>query len=143
MSDLNLNFLDKDNPQNGNTIFDILKKYAEQICKYADGFFLYDIVSVKENNKIKFINLYINAPEINYEYIMIKIEYINLYTIKITATNLISANNEVVSLNIGSGLETAEEKIKLFIENEKTTTSLKILVDQTLLHREEREMNGE
>lgn len=136
MDHLKLNFLNHNNNFSQQNLIAILEKYGKEICDYAKDYFTYSIATTDYEGDLRDFSLYILPKTIEYDYKVIGVEIIDINNVNVSFYTLITKQVDVSSINLSSGTEFFENKIKSLLSSVLFNQSMSFLISQILLKRE-------
>lgn len=128
MRSLKLNFIPNHLRVTMNPIEDLLHEIGSQIGKYARGYFNYVVTTSEEFKEIKEATLYILAPEIDYDYKILTLEYQDISNVKMQFFPLDTIELQNLNNVRIFGLNELESKLFDIIDSSVSNDSLGYLV---------------
>lgn len=135
MINLNLTFLDDDYKKGLDIIEKILHDAGKQIVSYALGYFNYIVSSTEEDGIVKESVLYLNVPEIAYDYRVVTLRYIDVATVEVIFHTLSTYSVITSKAIITRGTKDLEQAIEDIFHTSAVNDTFKFLVDEVNKNR--------
>jgi hypothetical protein len=140
MGRLKLNFMDNNPKQpNFNPIEAIMHEYGQEIYDYAKGYFNYIVATTSFEDDIRAASLYIVAPEIDCNYKILEVSYIDVENVLLRFFTLKTNQTEANNISIKDNWDLVHAKISQLLSTKLANETFRFLIDQIHLKREARE----
>ena len=132
MEKLNLNFLNEPDRRKLDPIEQVLYRFGDEISRYARGYFNYIVTTTLEYEMVREAALYIVVPEIDYNYRVLSLTYLDIANVKIEFFTLKTEQVETLEVSI----TLLEAEISRLLSTRLANSTFRHLIDLATLKKE-------
>ncbi|MBL7845774.1 MAG: hypothetical protein JNK44_18070 [Cyclobacteriaceae bacterium] len=135
MKHLNLNFLDP-NHRKPDRLETILHSFGEEISGYAKGYFYHIVTTTLEYDLVREAALYIAVPEIQYDYRIISLSYVDVENVQVEFYPLKTKQVESNVVSIKEGDQSLVQRIAQLLNGQIASATFAHLINLVEMKRE-------